>query len=172
MKKDVLLVIDMLNDFVREGAPLEVPQAREIIPNIREKINWARKNKIPVIYICDSHRAEDKEFNYWPPHAIEGTSGAEVVRELSPQKEDFVVKKRRYSAFLGTGLELLLRELEVGTLHITGILTNVCVLYTAAEAIMRDYEVVVYKDCVASTSSANHNFALDQMKNVLKIKIR
>jgi len=86
MKKEALLVIDMLNDFVEKGAPLEVPLARKILPNIRKKIEWARKNKIPVIYICDSHRPEDKEFNWWPPHAIEGTSGAEIVKEISPQK--------------------------------------------------------------------------------------
>lgn len=172
MKKEALLVIDMLNDFVGKGAPLEVPLARKILPNIRKKIEWARKNKIPVIYICDSHRPEDKEFNWWPPHAIEGTSGAEIVKEISPQKKDFIVKKRRYSAFLGTELELLLKELKVETIHLVGILTNICVLYTAAEATMRGYNVVVYRDCVTSISSEDHSFALNQMENVLKIKIK
>jgi len=172
MREEALLVVDMLNDFVKEGAPLEVPAAREILPRIGKKINWAREDKIPVIYICDSHRPTDREFNYWPPHAIEGTPGANVVEEIFPRGEDFVVKKRRYSAFLGTELDLLLRELKVNTLHLTGILTNICILYTACDAVMRDYEVVVYSDCVASVSLEDHDFALNQMRNVLKVKVR
>lgn len=172
MKKQVLFVVDMLNDFVKKGAPLEVPAAREILPRIAKKINWARENDIPVIYICDSHRPEDQEFKYWPPHAVEGTAGAKVVKEIYPQKQDLTVKKRRYSAFLGTGLDLLLRELEVGTIHLTGILTNICILYTACDAVMRNYQVIVYSDCVASNSAQDHNFALNQMKNILKIKVK
>jgi nicotinamidase-related amidase len=172
MRKEALLVVDMLNDFVKEGAPLEVPAAREILPRIRKKIKWARENKIPVVYICDSHRPKDGEFTHWPAHAVEGTPGAEVVEEIFPQGEDFVVKKRRYSAFLGTELDLLLRELKVNTLHLTGILTNICILYTACDAVMRDYEVVVWSDCVASVSPQDHNFALNQMRDVLKVKVK
>jgi len=172
MAKEAFLIIDMLNDFVKEGSPLEVPDARRILPQIKKKIKWARENNIPIIYICDSHRTCDKEFNYWPPHALEGTEGAKIVDAISPSKEDFIVKKRRYSAFLGTELELLLRELEVSTLHIAGILTNICVLYTVAEAAMRGYKVIVYSDCVASISPEEHEFALNQMKNVLKVEVR
>ncbi len=172
MKGEALLVIDMLNDFVKEGAPLEVPAARKIIPSIKQKIQWARENEVSVIYICDSHRTQDLEFKWWPSHAVEGTPGACVVAEISPEKGDFIIKKRRYSAFLGTELDILLRELNIRTLHLTGILTNVCVLYTACDAVMRNYEVIVYSNCVASISSEDHQFALRQMKNFLKINVR
>ncbi|MCD6319006.1 cysteine hydrolase [Candidatus Aerophobetes bacterium] len=166
-----LLVIDMLKDFVEENSVLEVPFARKIIPNIKNKINWAKAKNIPVIYVCDSHRRNDEEFVIWPSHALEGTSGAMVIDEIAPQEGDFLVRKRRYSAFLGTDLEILLKELNIKTLFITGILTNICVFFTAAEASMRGYEVIVYSDSVASTSKEDHRFALDQMKRVLKIKV-
>jgi nicotinamidase-related amidase len=126
---------------------------------------------MPIIYICDAHRENDKEFDSWPPHAVLGTKGAEVVEELKPQKEDFIVRKRRYSGFLGTDLELLLKELKVERLNIAGILTNICVFFTAAEAVMRDYEVVIYVDSVAALSKEDHKFALNQLKRVLKVKV-
>ena len=171
MAKEAFLVIDMLKDFVEREAPLEVPSARKILPKVKLRIEEARKKGIPVIYICDAHRSEDEEFKRWPKHAILGTKGAEVVEELRPEKTDFIVKKRRYSGFLGTDLDLLLKELKVEKLHLTGILTNICIFFTAAEATMRDYEVVVHSDSVAALSEKYHKFALDQLDQVLKIKV-
>jgi len=171
MKKEALLVIDMLNDFVEEGAVLEVPSARKIIPQIKKRIEEARKKQIKVIYICDAHQKNDKEFQSWPPHAISGTRGGEVNEEIKPQKRDFIVKKRRYSGFLGTDLDLLLRELRIEKIYIVGILTNICVFFTAAEASMRDYEVIVYADSVTTISERDHRFALAQLRDVLKIKV-
>jgi len=171
MNREALLVLDMLNDFVEEGAPLEVPSARQILSPIKKRLKGARERRIPVIYVCDAHRDEDEEFNHWPRHAVSGTRGAEVVEELKPEKADFVVKKRRYSGFLGTDLELLLKELKIEKVCITGILTNICVFFTAAEAAMRNYKVVVYADCVAALSEEAHHFALTQLKEVLKIRV-
>ncbi|GAI68207.1 unnamed protein product [marine sediment metagenome] len=171
MAREALLVMEMLKDFVERGAPLEVPSARKILPKVKLRIEEARKKGIPVVYICDAHRAQDEEFKRWPAHAILGTKGAEVVEELKPQKTDFVVKKRRYSGFLGTDLDLLLKELKVEKLHLTGVLTNICVFFTAAEAAMRGYKVVVYRDSVAALSEKDHKFALDQLDQVLKIKV-
>jgi len=69
MSKEALLIIDMLNDFVEEGAVLEVPSARKIIPKIKKRIEEARKKQIKIIYVCDAHQKDDKEFQKWPPHA-------------------------------------------------------------------------------------------------------
>lgn len=171
MKKEALLVIDMLNDFVEKGAPLEVPAARQILPYVKRRIEEARRKQIPVIYICDAHRENDEEFKKWPKHAISGTRGAEAVEELKPKKDDFIVRKRRYSAFLGTDLDLLLRELKAERLYLVGILTNICVFLTAAEAAMRDYQVVVYADSVAALSEEAHRFALTQLRDVLKVRV-
>jgi len=169
--KVAFLVIDMLNDFVLKGAVLEVTAARKIIPTLKNRIEKARKKKIPIIYICDSHAEDDKEFEIWPPHAIKGTKGAQVVEGLSPEHEDYLVEKSTYSGFYNTELEDLLKRLNIEELIITGTVTNICVMYTVADAIFRGYKVKVLKDCVAAVNEEDHQFALRQMKNILKAEI-
>jgi len=215
MSKRALLVIDMLNDFVLEGAPLEVSKGREIVSALKRRIKEARREGIPIIYICDSHDKNDEEFKIWPPHAISGTEGAEIIKELKPEKKDyiirtcfaepcffallrnkkafrycpitllfrcflsrrgkrkraFIIKKKRYSGFFETELDITLKKLDVEELIITGLVTNICVLYTTADAVMRGYQVIVPKDSVAALSEEDGRFALNQMENILKAKI-
>ena len=170
--KKAILVIDMLNDFIKEGAPLELPEGRKIIPNIQKLLEEARRKKIPIIYICDAHRPDDTEFNQWPKHCIEGTSGAEIVEELKPEKTDIIIKKRRYSGFYSTDLDLTLRELKIDTLILTGVATNICVLHTAADAYFRGYKIVVVKDCVATLNEEAQKIGLEHIKNVLGGEIK
>ena len=169
--KVALVIIDMLNDFILKGAVLEVPAARKIIPNIKEKIEEAREKKIPVIYVCDSHKKGDKEFEIWPPHAIKETEGAQVIKELSPEPGDYLVEKTTYSGFYNTELDDLLKRLDVKELIVTGTVTNICVMYTVSDAVLRGYKVRVLKDCVAGLNDEDHKFALRQMENVLKAEI-
>lgn len=171
MPKKAVLVIDMLNDFVLKGALLEVPKGREIVPALKGRIEEARREGIPVIYVCDSHDKDDEEFKVWPPHAISGTEGAEIIKELKPEKKDYIMRKQRYSGFFKTDLDNLLKKLDVKELIITGLVTNICVLYTTADAVMRGYEVIVPKDSVAALSEKDGRFALNQMANILKAKI-
>lgn len=168
--RQALLVIDMLNDFVKEGAPLEVSKARQIIPNIKREIERARTLDIPIIYICDAHKPNDPEFKIWPVHCLEDTQGAEIIFELKPKKSDFIVKKVSYSGFYNTKLEELLKSLGVQKLIMTGILTNICVLYTGVDALMRGFEIEVKDDCVAGINEDDHKFALRQLKEVLKVR--
>jgi nicotinamidase-related amidase len=167
-KSTALLVIDMLNDFVLEGAPLEVEGAREIIPEIRGRIEDARRKSIPIIYICDNHAPDDAEFTSWPRHAVAGTRGSEVVAELAPRAGDRIVKKARYSGFCGTQLDRMLEELGVGKVTLTGVCTNICVLYTAVDALMRGFEVSVPEDSVAGLTPLDHKFALRQINEILQ----
>ncbi len=169
--KKAVLVIDMLKDFIEKGAILEVPKGREIIPNIKRLTDEARSKGVLVIYVCDSHDPNDPEFSRWPPHAVEGTSGAEVVDQIKPQKGDVVVKKLKYDGFLGTTLDLVLRSRKIDTVIITGVLTNICVLYTASTASMLGYNVAIPQDCVASVSDKEHKWALHHMKDTLGIEI-
>jgi len=173
MERAALLVIDMLNDFVLEGAPLEVPATREIISNIKLEIEKARRNDITVIYICDSHEERDPEFERmrWPAHAIAGSRGAEVIEELKPLPGDKVVTKKNYSGFFGTSLEEVLEEGKISELLVTGCVTNICVLYTVADAVQRRYKVKVLKNCVAGLNPQDHEFALKQMREVLGAEI-
>jgi len=161
----------MLRDFLEPGAPLEVPKARDIVPKLKKLLEEARRAKIPIVYVCDSHREFDWEFSIWPKHCVEGTRGSEVVDELKPERGDIIVRKRRYSGFYGTDLEMVLRELGIEEVIVTGILTNICVLFTAADAFMRGFKVVVVRDCTASTSSELHEAALKIMEVALKARI-
>lgn len=165
---EALIIIDMLNDFVEKGAPLEVPDARDIVPNILKRIEAGRRIHIPTIYVCDRHRKNDPEFKVWPPHAVDGTRGCEVVEALKPTTSDTVIFKTTYSSFFGTDLEGHLKKLKIKKLILTGVCTEICVLYTAADAYMRGYSVEVPQDCVAGLTEEDHRFALKQMTKVLK----
>lgn len=166
-----LLVIDMLNDFIHEKGSLVVPGASRIIPRIAELAGEARKQGIPVIYVADRHRPDDREFQYWPPHAVAGTWGGEVVEELAPTENDYLIPKRRYSAFFGTDLDNYLREMEVRKLYLTGVLTNICVYATALDAAMRNYRVAVFRDAVASLSEETDAFIFRQLEEVLQAEL-
>ncbi|HHT9155266.1 MAG TPA: cysteine hydrolase family protein [Candidatus Tripitaka sp. YC43] len=158
----------MLNEFIKTGAPLEVPKARGIIRNIRRELEKARRAGIPVIYCCDRHEPRDREFEVWPPHAVRGTQGAEIIEELRPTKGEPVVAKKTYSAFYRTSLEKTLKRLGVKHLILTGVVTNICILYTAVDAYMRGYEITVPEDCVAGLKAGDSLFALRQIKGILR----
>jgi nicotinamidase-related amidase len=164
-----LLIIDMLNDFVLQGSPLAVPGAQGIIPHIQRHIKTARKNNMAVIYICDSHDHNDREFIRmgWPPHALAGSEGARVIDSLEPSPGDWVISKKSYSGFFETELDRVLKEGNISELLITGCVTNICILYTAADAVQRGYKVSVLKDCVVALDQKDHEFALKQMRDVL-----
>lgn len=173
MAKEALLIIDMLNDFVLEGAPLEVPETRNIIPNIKREIQRSRSEGNPIIYICDTHAFDDKEFSKfgWPPHAVKGTKGAEIVEELKPDKSDLIIEKTTYSGFYKTELDETLKKLGIDSLRLTGCVTHICVMFTASDAVLREYNVTVVKDSVAGLSKDDHDAAIRIMRNVLGVKI-
>jgi nicotinamidase-related amidase len=169
--KGALIITDMLNDFVEEDGALVVPDAKKIVPNIKSILEDAREQGIPVIYIKDNHLEDDYEFNFWPKHAVTGTWGQEVIDELAPLPGEHIVPKRRYSAFFETGLDTLLRELGVQKIYLAGVMTNVCVYSTAIDASMRDYQVAVFKDAVASLSEETDRFIFRQLEEVLKAEL-
>lgn len=167
-----LLVIDMLNDFIKpEGALYIGPAAGKVVPVVRSRLDRFRQDRRPVIFICDRHRSGDLEFDMFPPHCLEGGSGGEVIDELSPRPAERRIYKRRYSAFFGTELDLTLREYGVTDLELTGVVTNICVLYTAADARMLNYRVTVNAGAVAGIDEQSHRFALQEMKETLGVNV-
>lgn len=167
-----LLVIDMLNDFIEEGGALETGLAgRDIIPFVQDKIKEFRKSRNPIIYICDNHEVDDKEFQMFPPHCVSGTEGSQIISHLEVLEGDKIIKKRRYSAFYGTDLDLYLREKEINEIYIVGVCTNICVLYTAADGRNISYDVSVYKDGVASFDKEAHEFALKELESTLGCRV-
>lgn len=166
-----LLVADMIFDFVKPEGKLFVPEAPKTLGPIRRLVNKARAAGVPVIFIQDWHRPDDPEFAIWGPHSIQDTPGTAVVPELDPRPEDLYVRKRTYDAFHGTDLEILLRQKGVKTLIITGTVANICVLYTAASASLRGYEVIVPIDCISPLNPFDYQAALRQISFVHQGKL-
>jgi nicotinamidase-related amidase len=164
---NVVIVADMVRGFCEDGRNLYVgPTVREIIPRIQELLRREKAAGSHVIFICDTHDPDDKEFEMFPPHCIRGTEEPDVIPELA-EFADEIIPKRRYSAFFETNLDERLAQLKPDKIIITGVCTNICVLYTAAEARYHDYNVEVPADCVATFDPAAHAFALKEMQKVL-----
>lgn len=148
--RSALVVVDMQNDFVKEGGSLVVPDAEGTIPKIRVLLDLARESGTRVVFTQDTHNEDDPEWEIWPEHAREGSWGWELVEELAPLVDEAVIRKVRYDAFYGTALDHLLRTWDVETLVICGTVANICVHYTAASAALRWYEVVIPRDATSA----------------------
>ena len=166
-----VLVVDMLRGFLEEGYPMYIGEkGRGIIPNIQRLLEQELVQGSKVFFIGDQHDPDDLEFKIFPPHSVAGTVEAEVIPELAKYPGE-VIPKRRYSCFFDSQLEEKLRQLKPEKLIVCGVATNICVLYTVADARNRDYEVEVPTDCVASFNEAAHRFALEHMEKVLGAKL-
>ncbi len=169
---DALIVVDMQKDFCYENGALFIGEhVRKIFDPLRCVIERVREMEIPIIFTQDWHRENDSEFKIWPKHCIAGTEGAEIIDELDPKQSDIYIKKRRYSAFFSTDLDLTLREMGARRLVVAGVVTNICVLHTVADAVMRGYDVVVLEDCTTALTKEDHEYGIRHMKDVLSAQI-
>ncbi|MFA0767571.1 MAG: hypothetical protein OXFUSZZB_000899 [Candidatus Fervidibacter sp.] len=162
-KTTALLIVDMQNDFVKEGGKLVVPTAKDTVPAIRQLLDLARQHGMFVAYTQDTHLPNDPEFPIWGEHCLIGTWGWEIVDELKPQPNELVVQKRRYDGFYGTTLEHDLRVAGVDTLIVTGTVANICVLHTAGSAALRWFKVIVPKDGISALTDFDMEAALRQI---------
>ncbi|SCG82891.1 isochorismatase hydrolase [Proteiniborus sp. DW1] len=166
-----LIIIDMQNDFLVEGAPIECPGGRELIPNISKMKEWAYANDVPVFYTKEMHNKKKTDFGMElersePEHCVEGTKGVEIIDSLAPTEKDYVIIKRRYSGFYLTDLDILMKGLDKKALILTGVATNVCVFATVLDAHQRDMRAIVLSDCVAGTSPDLHDAYLKNIDYV------
>lgn len=158
-----VLVVDMLNDFVT-GA-LACDRGKAIVPATAQLLDAAREAGIPVIFCNDAHiKGVDLELKLWGDHAIAGTKGAEVIPELKAGEKDFIIPKRRYSGFFQTDLDILLRELGVDTVIMTGLHAHMCVRHTSADAYQLGYNVVVAKEATDSFTEEDYNIGIAYLK--------
>ncbi|MDR0888919.1 MAG: cysteine hydrolase [Coriobacteriales bacterium] len=161
--KTALIVIDMINDFV--SGTLGCERALKIVEPVSRLCTLAREHDIPVIYTCDAHLPSiDKEIMLWGEHAMVGTKGADVIPELSPHDNDYMITKRRYSAFFQTGLKLLLDELGVGRLILCGLQAHLCVQHTCADAFQWGYGITIPKDCTDAVTARCYAQAIAYMQ--------
>ena len=163
LESPAILVVDMLNDFVTGS--LACDRGKAIVPATAELLDAAREKGIPVIFCNDAHIAGiDRELKLWGDHAIAGTKGAEVIPELKLSDKDYVVPKRRYSGFFQTDLDILLKELGVKTVVMTGLLAHMCVRHTSADAYCLGYDVVVAKQATDSFTEEDYIGGLAYLK--------
>ena len=148
--RTALVVVDMQNDFVKEGGSLVVPEAAGTIPAIRGLLDGARRSGAKVVFTQDTHAEGDPEWGIWPEHVREGSWGWEIVDELAPRGDELVIQKVRYDAFYGTHLDHFLRLWNTKTVLVCGTVANICVHYTAASAALRWYDVVIPRDATSA----------------------
>ena len=148
--RTALIVVDMQNDFVKEGGSLVVPDAEGTIPVIRGLLERARGSGMKVVFTQDTHTEGDPEWGIWPEHVRNGSWGWRIVDELAPREDELVIQKVRYDAFYGTHLDHFLRLWGVDTLIICGTVASICVHYTAASAALRWYDVVIPRDATSA----------------------
>lgn len=167
--KTAILVIDMLEDFIT-GA-LKCERAAATVPEAAKLLRGARAVGIPVIFCNDAHReGVDLELALWGEHAMKGTAGAAVTAALGPEAGDYVVEKRRYSAFFHTELDLLLRELGIMTVVLIGIQAHICVQHTAAEAYFLGYDVVLCTPLIEAFTEELKTSAIGYMADMYAAK--
>lgn len=175
MPRHGILVIDMLNDFVGEKAPLRCPGGELIVPNLQKLFKWVRdrraagKDEVEIIHIQEAHRKNDADFRVRPVHAVKGTWGSDFIPELKPEGEEYIVQKRRHSGFQHTDLNLYLKEENIDTVVVTGVWTNVCVRSTAADALANAYKVITLSDGVHSKNEEMHKHGLVDLSIFTKI---
>lgn len=162
-----LLVIDLQDDDQNDGIP--IMKGASTYQNAPKIIRHFRQNKLPVIQIREVHRADMCDFGRELDgtegvHCLEGTKAADYNPRTQPEGSDYLITKRRYSAFIGTDLDLLLQCLKVDTVFLIGGLTDVCVHFTAVDAHQSNYHFYVVTDCVTGSSWKAHEYALKNMK--------
>lgn len=169
----VLILIDVINDFEFEGAEPIFNNLVTIANTLAKLKQKAKQAGIPVVYVNDNFGKWQSDFQKLLDHCLqEGVKGREIVALLKPDEEDYFVLKPKHSAFYSTTLDVLLDYLKAKTLVMAGITGNICVLFSANDAYMRDYRLFIPSDCIASESEAINQNALEQMQKVLKADIR
>ena len=168
-----LIVIDILAGTFRDGSDVRaidhMPDYKERMLKARTAIDKARERDIPVIFIQEVHRPDLVDFGREldgdeDVHCLEDNPNTEIAKEMGFRPNDYLIKKRRYSAFFGTDFEILLRGMKVDTLLLCGGLTDVCVHYTFVDGHQSDYFCRVIEDCVAGSSLEAHEAALRAME--------
>ena len=167
-----LLLIDVINDLAFDGGEELLVQARPMAQAIAELKQRAYQANIPVIYVNDNFGHWRSDFQTIVEYCMRpGVPGRETTAMLRPGQDDYFVIKPRHSAFYQTSLDLLLKYLKVRKLILTGMAADMCVLFTANDAYLREFEVIVPADCCAAESETYRRQSLDLVERVLKADI-
>ncbi|MGJ8454217.1 cysteine hydrolase family protein [Pseudothermotoga sp. U03pept] len=170
-----LVVIDMQNDFVKPGGALYFTGAEEVIAPVVELVKEAKKRSELIITTQDWHEPDDAEFKIWQRHCVKNTEGAKIVEplmnELKYYEKHIKIHKTRYSAFYGTNFDEILKEHPIDEVDLCGVVTHICVLFTAEELRNRQIPVKLHQKAVASYDDELHRCAIRMMKEVLNVEV-
>ena len=168
-----LLMIDVINDLEFEGGDELLMFALPAAERIASLKSRAKQAGIPAIYANDNFGKWQSDFRKQVEHCLEdNVRGGPLARLLGPEEDDYFVLKPRHSGFYSTALDILLDYLNAKTLILTGLTGDMCVLFTANDAYLREFRLFVPSDCVASIDPEENQHALRQMQRVLKADIR
>jgi nicotinamidase-related amidase len=168
-----LLLIDVINDLAFDGSQALVAQAEPMAARLAAFKRRAAAAGVPSIYINDNFGQWRSDFRRTVAHCTARSSPGHLVsRRLRPTARDYFVLKPKHSGFYDTTLDTLLETLGVRRVILTGIAGNICVLFTANDAYMRDLQIVAPADCIVSNTPADNAYALKQIETVLKGNIR
>jgi nicotinamidase-related amidase len=166
-----LLIIDMINDLQFPEADLILRFAYPMAKRIKALSQRARAAGVPVIYVNDNFGRWRSDFKALVNHCLQ-SRGKELARLLKPKANDYFVLKPKHSAFHSTTLDLLLKHLGTRRVILTGMASNICVLFTANDAYMRDFKLSVPADSVCANTTEENRHALEQMKKILRADVR
>lgn len=167
-----LVLIDVINDLDFDSGEQLLEFALPMADRLAALKQRARNQGIPAIYVNDNFGRWRSDFHAQVQHCLrDGVTGKPVVERLRPEQDDYFVLKPKHSGFFSTTLDTLLEYLGTRTLILTGVATNICVLFTANDAYMRDFQLIVPEDCVAANTREDNGYALEQICKVLKADI-
>jgi nicotinamidase-related amidase len=167
MRKPVLIVVDMLNDFLEKWPPAS---KENLLRSINELVALMRQHRRPILWVRQEFEPDlNDAFREMKEKGIritiKGTSGCQMDPELAVAPSDILLVKKRYSAFYGTNLDRVLEQLQPDALILAGINTHACIRVTAIDAYQRDWEVILAADCVDSYDREHHELSLRYMKD-------
>ncbi len=168
----VLLLIDVINDLEFEGGEALLAQALPMAERLAVLKRRLRARGVPAVYVNDNFGRWRSDFRMQLDHCLhDGVRGRPLAQRLAPDAEDYFVLKPKHSGFFSTTLDLLLEYLGARTVILTGLTADNCVLFTASDAYVREYHLVVPPDCVASIEPEHTRQALEHMRRVLKAEL-
>src|SRR5436305_12288383 len=166
-----LILIDVINDMAFDDGDVLLKNALPAAKNLAALKRRAKNAGIPVIYANDNFGKWRSDFRQQLGHVLEdGVRGESVAKLLSPDEQDYFVLKPKHSGFYHTQLDLLIDYLRVRTIVMAGFATDMCVLFTASDAYLRDLDIIVPPDCSAAETTEHHQGALDHMSRLLHAK--
>ena len=168
-----LLIIDMISEFEFPDGAQVYKQARKIVKNIADLKSRAKSANVPVIYLNDNYGRWNEDFVSFVKNIKDSSKrGREIIQILEPQDDDLFVLKPQRSGFYGTSLGVLLLSMGVSNIILTGVTTDICILFTAHDAYMRGYNVHIPSDASASGNPKYHLSALNFLQRVADADIR